>query len=139
MQGGGGHPLYTWIQKLHPGTKAKGAGVGGGGVPPLHLGAEVAPRCKSQGWGVHPLYTLVRKLHPPEVAPRCKSQGCGGGAPILHLGADVAPKLHSPCCIKSCTPPPRPPTQTNFPRVSNLPTLQTNKAEIPPCITLIYF
>ena len=29
--------------------------------------------------------------------------------------------------------------ETNFPRVSNLPTLQTNKAEIPPCITLIYF
>ena len=34
------HPLYTWIQKLHPGTKAKGAGVGG---------------C--------PLYTWVQKLH----------------------------------------------------------------------------
>ena len=45
------YPLYTWIQKLNPDTKAKGAGAGAG-----------ASRCKSQGCGgVHPLYTWVQR------------------------------------------------------------------------------
>ena len=84
MRGGGGggdapplhlrsltqmYPLYTWIQKLNPGTKVKGAG--GGGAP---LGAKIAPRCKSQGcvcvWGgVHPLYTWVQRA---EEIPVCE-------------------------------------------------------------------
>ena len=53
------YPLYTWIQKLNPGTKVKGAGGGGA------LGAKIAPRGKSQGCvcggGVHPLYTWVQR------------------------------------------------------------------------------
>ena len=41
------HPQEVAPQKLHPGVKARGAGGGEGGAPPLHLDSKVAPRYKS--------------------------------------------------------------------------------------------